>query len=171
MSKSKLPEPSKIPATPMRMVLVYAGGRWPGVLPGMVIRPIGDGTYNVMVFGDDSGDVAFHFTQAHNIQIFDALSDEQRSAMLEENPSREWCEWNSHQVGQAAKTEDVSAKLAGRIADIEKWVYKKELNQEAMTACTKLAEEIFTKVSKMESFLVEASKGSPTPFVPSTPSA
>ena len=111
MATSKLPEPSKIEATPMRMVLAFSGCRWKGELPAMVIRRAGD-EYNAIVFGDETQAAEFNFTQAKSLQLFDPLTPEQRAEMLRLDPRREWAEWNTHQKGQAAKAEDLAAQLA-----------------------------------------------------------
>lgn len=111
MAMSKLPEPSKVEATPMRMVLAFSGSRWKNELPGMVIRQTGDG-YNVLVFGDETCAAPFNFTQAKCLQLFDPLTAEQRAEMLRLDPRREWAEWVPHQKGQAAKADELAALLA-----------------------------------------------------------
>lgn len=111
MATDKLPKPSEVQATPMRMVLAFSGSRWKNELPGVVIRQYGDG-YNVLVLGDETDAAPFNFTQAKNLQLFDPLTPEQRAAMLRLDPLREWAEWNTHQKGQAAKAEELAAQLA-----------------------------------------------------------
>lgn len=92
MAKSKLPVPSTLPVTPCRIVYCRSW-RWVGPLPAIVVRVNEDRTVNVNVFGDDTAGASFQNTTARSLRLFDALSDDERIAMLSLDQAAEWCEW------------------------------------------------------------------------------
>lgn len=128
---------SKTPASCGRLVHVYSN-RWIGPRPGIVTQAWGISDtkqlVNVTVIPDGCNDTAWIKEAAltgnglslGSVGLYDPLTPEERSAIIagpgassNNNPARYHCEWMPFQAGQAAKTEDVAGKLAGRVEAIE----------------------------------------------------
>ncbi len=118
----QLPNPSKTPATIGRVVLIFDRRFNFGPYPGLVVAVFGGPNINANVLVDGTNERDYleqvrksgHGNTLASIPLFDALTPEERTALLAANIGV-WAEWMPFQVGQAARTQAAERALEAAV--------------------------------------------------------